>query len=101
MDAKGYVQKSVLFLSTLLLLTGSPRPDVSSQRSFRPPECINDGLDVGSLDEVDVKTTLIEKAMNRIQSGMNGMRPSAVRRMTSLDCGFYAKIRSNVFWRDH
>jgi len=39
---------------------------------YQPPEGINDGLDVGTLDEVDIDLELIEKAMSDINRGRYG-----------------------------
>jgi hypothetical protein len=39
---------------------------------YQPPENINDGLDVGTLDEVSIDSELIEKAMNEINRGRYG-----------------------------
>jgi CubicO group peptidase (beta-lactamase class C family) len=40
--------------------------------TYQPPENINDGLDVGTLDEVSIDSELIEKAMNEINRGKYG-----------------------------
>jgi len=37
--------------------------------TYQPPENINDGLDVGTLDEVSIDSELIEKAVNGINRG--------------------------------
>jgi CubicO group peptidase (beta-lactamase class C family) len=37
--------------------------------TYQPPENINDGLDVGTLDEVSIDSELIEKAVNDINRG--------------------------------
>jgi CubicO group peptidase (beta-lactamase class C family) len=39
---------------------------------YQPPEGINDGLDVGTLDEVNIDFALIEKAMSDIKRGKYG-----------------------------
>jgi CubicO group peptidase (beta-lactamase class C family) len=59
----------ILFISILSLLSGGCKYDASSHYTYRPPENINDGLDVGSLDEVNIDVRLIEKAVNKIQQG--------------------------------
>ena len=43
--------------------------NTSSQYTYQPPENINDGFDVGSLDEVNIDPALIEKAVNDINRG--------------------------------
>ncbi|GAH86532.1 unnamed protein product, partial [marine sediment metagenome] len=47
----------------------SCKNDPSSQYTYGPPEKINDGIDVGSLGEVNIDSTLIEKAVNNISQG--------------------------------
>jgi hypothetical protein len=37
--------------------------------TYQPPDNINDGLDVGTLDEVSIDLELIEKAVNDINRG--------------------------------
>jgi len=61
------MKKTILLISILsLLLFVSCQSEPSIQYTYRPPENINDGFDVGSLDEVDIDSVLIEKAVNEI-----------------------------------
>ncbi|GJM35889.1 MAG: serine hydrolase [Saprospiraceae bacterium] len=50
---------------SLVLVSCKSGPD----RFYHPPEHINDGLDVGSLAEVDIDSTLLKKALRRISRG--------------------------------
>jgi len=65
--------KKVIFLisvlSILSLLFVSCQSEPSIQYTYQPPENINDGFDVGSLDEVNIDSVLIEKAVNEINRG--------------------------------
>ena len=63
------MKKTILLISILSLMYVSCKFDASSQYTYRPPENINDGFDVGSLDEVNIDLTLIEKAVNDINRG--------------------------------
>jgi CubicO group peptidase (beta-lactamase class C family) len=66
------MKKAILLISILsilsLLIVGC-QLEPSSQYTCQPPENTNDGLDVGSLDEVNIDATLIEKAVNDINRG--------------------------------
>jgi CubicO group peptidase (beta-lactamase class C family) len=66
------MKKAILLISILLLLLlvsiGCPSgPAV--QYTYQPPEHINDGLAVGTLDEVNFDLALIERAFNDISRG--------------------------------
>jgi len=54
------------------LLFISCKQDPSTLRTYQPPENIDDGLDVGSLEEVNIDQALIEKAINDIDQGKFG-----------------------------
>jgi len=63
---------SKLVLTAIVLVTlfiVSCQSDSFSQYTYQPPEDINDGFDVGSLDEVNIDVKLIEKAVNNIHQG--------------------------------
>jgi CubicO group peptidase (beta-lactamase class C family) len=63
------MRKSVLLISIIsLVLLGCAR-EQSGQYTYRPPEAIDDGFEVGSLTEVDVDPELLEKAVNDIRRG--------------------------------
>ena len=64
-----YMNKSILIISILSLFFASCQSEPSIQYTYRPPENINDGFDVGSLDEVNIDTELIERAVNDINRG--------------------------------
>ncbi len=70
------MRNTILLISTLLLLSvllfvGS-QSEPSIPYAYQPPENINDGLDVGTLDEVNIDFELIEKAMSDINRGKYG-----------------------------
>jgi CubicO group peptidase (beta-lactamase class C family) len=62
------MKKAILLISILSLLS-----IVSCQSgpsyTYQPPENINDGLDVGSLEKANIDSALIEKAVNDINQG--------------------------------
>jgi len=61
--------KAILIITVLLLLLVSCQSEPAVQYIYQPPENINDGFDVGTLDEVNIDSALIEKAMNDINRG--------------------------------
>ena len=63
------MKKTILLIFILSLLFVSCKNDPSSQYTYRPPEKIDDGIDVGSLGEVNIDLTLIEKAVDNISQG--------------------------------
>jgi len=63
------MKKTILLISILSLLFFSCKQNSSSHYTYRPPENIYDGLDVGSLDEVNIDPLLIEKAVDSISQG--------------------------------
>jgi len=58
-----------LIISILSLIFVSCSQDPSTLRTYQPPEYIDDGLETGSLEEVNIDQTLIEKAVNDISRG--------------------------------
>jgi len=60
-----------ILLILLVSCATTPKADFnsSSPYTYSPPENINDGFDVGSLDEVNIDPALIEKAVNDINRG--------------------------------
>ncbi len=63
------MKKTILLISLFSLLYVSCTQDPFSQYTYRPPENINDGFDVGSLDEVNIDSVLIEKVVDSIYQG--------------------------------
>jgi len=63
------MKKSIFAISILSLYFVSCQFDTSGQYIYRQPEKINDGLDVGSLDEVNIDARHIEEAVNKIYAG--------------------------------
>ena len=60
------MKKFILLITILSLVFVSCIFDSSGQYAYRPPENINDGLDVGTLNEVNIDIRLIKKAMNKM-----------------------------------
>lgn len=54
----------ILFLSLLLIVGCQSEP--SSPYTYQPPENISDGLDVSTLEEVNIDSELMEKVVNEI-----------------------------------
>ena len=66
------MKKTILLISIislLLVLFVGCESEPAIQYTYIPPENINDGFDVGSLDEVNIDLALIEKAVNDINRG--------------------------------
>jgi len=63
------MKKMILLIFILSLLFVSCQLEPSDQYTYRPPENINDGFEVGSLYEVNIDSALIEKAVNDINRG--------------------------------
>ena len=61
--------KVIFLISILSLLFISCKQDPSSLYNYSPPENIGDGLEAGSLEEVNIDQALIEKAVNDINQG--------------------------------
>ena len=61
--------KVILLITILSLLIVSCKQNPSTLYTYQSPENINDGFDVGSLDEVNIDSALIEKAVNDINRG--------------------------------
>jgi CubicO group peptidase (beta-lactamase class C family) len=62
--------KTLIFSIALFsLILVSCQIDSSGQYSYEPPEKIDDGLQVGTLEEVNIKVGPIEDAVNLIQNG--------------------------------
>ncbi|MFC1964739.1 serine hydrolase domain-containing protein [Chloroflexota bacterium] len=57
----------ILFLSLLLIVGCQSEPSIPY--AYQPPENINDGLDVSTLEEVNIDSELIEKLVNDINRG--------------------------------
>ncbi|NOY59524.1 MAG: beta-lactamase family protein [Calditrichaeota bacterium] len=57
----------ILIISIFALSIISCNSDTSSRYTCQPPDNINDGLNVGTLDEVNIDSALIVKAVNKIQ----------------------------------
>ena len=63
------MKKTIFLISILLLLFVGCKHDPSGQYTYRPPENIDDGFDVGSLIEVNIDSVLIVKAVDEIYQG--------------------------------
>ena len=60
------MKKAVFLFIALSVLNISCRFDSSGQYTYHPPENINDGLDVGTLEEIHTNGHFITKAVDRI-----------------------------------
>jgi len=71
------MKKRFLFIAIVAVLIGVgvylaiTLSEPSIPYAYRPPENINDGLDVGTLDEVSIDSELIEEAVSEINRGAN------------------------------
>jgi len=63
------MKKAILLILIVSLLLVSCQSEPLVQYTYQPPENINDGLDVGSLEEVNIDSELIVKAVNDINRG--------------------------------
>jgi len=61
--------RTILIISIFSLLHLACHVDTAGRYKYRPPEKINDGMEVGTLEEVNVKSKWIERAVNEIQRG--------------------------------
>ena len=66
------MKKAIFFISIATLLITSCGAGVSSEYNHQAPEVINDGLDVGTLDEANMDSALLGKAVDRIRAGDYG-----------------------------
>ena len=60
------MKKAILLISILSLLFASCQLEPPSIYTYRPPENLNDGLSIGTFEEVNIDSVLIEKAVDRI-----------------------------------
>jgi CubicO group peptidase (beta-lactamase class C family) len=63
------MKKAILIISIFTLLIASCGSDRESQYTYRLPENIDDELNVGTLDEVNIDSNLIETAVDKIGDG--------------------------------
>jgi CubicO group peptidase (beta-lactamase class C family) len=63
------MKRSIPVIIVLLLLLVGCQSEPAIQYIYQPPENINDGLAVGTLDEANIDSALIEKAVNDISRG--------------------------------
>ena len=61
--------RTILLILILSLLPAACGNGPSGQYTYHPPENINDGLEVGSLDEASIDPKPFEEAANKIQRG--------------------------------
>jgi len=64
--------KTILITLLTLLVSTSCRNDSSDNYSYKPPEFINDGLQVGHLKDAGIDMQMIIKAAERIKEGKYG-----------------------------
>ncbi len=90
-------------LVLLSILNVSCKSNTSGQYTYQPPEKINDGFEVGTLEEVNIDSSLIIKAVNKIYSGkydeakqlLDGAVKRARNRSAKLE---YGGLR--FYWRE-
>jgi len=58
---------AIIFVTILSFSFISCKQDPSTLRTYHTPEKIDDGLEVGSIDEVNIDQELIEQAINDIE----------------------------------
>jgi len=63
------MKTTILLISILCVFKVSCEQDFSGNWPYHPPENINDGFDVGSLEEVNIDSQMILKAVGRIYQG--------------------------------
>ena len=63
------MKKAIFIISILSLLVSSCGSDPASQYNYLPPENIDDGLNVGTLEGVSIDSNLIGVAVDRIHDG--------------------------------
>jgi CubicO group peptidase (beta-lactamase class C family) len=63
------MRRTILLITILSLLFIGCTREPPGHYTYRPPEKINDGFNVGSLDEVGIDSVLIEKAVDEIRGG--------------------------------
>jgi CubicO group peptidase (beta-lactamase class C family) len=63
------MKTAIIIIAFLSLLIVSCTSEPTSQYTYQPPEQINDGLDAGTLEEVNIETDPIIKAVDRLLSG--------------------------------
>jgi len=66
------MRRTMLILSLCSVLVASCGCESSGQYTYRQPEKADDGLDVGTLDEVNIDPTLMESAVDDINGGKYG-----------------------------
>jgi len=59
----------IISITILSLIFVSCQIDTSGQYTYQPPEEINDGLDIGTLGEVNINVRPLEDVVNLIQNG--------------------------------
>ena len=64
--------KTILYLGLVSLLQVSCSNDFADYYPYHPPENLNDGLSVGTLEEARIDTQMILKAVGRIHNGKYG-----------------------------
>ncbi len=75
--------KSLIILAILSMFNMGCSNDFTNHYPYTPPEDIDDGLDVGTMEEVDIDSQMILKAVGRI------------------DQGKYGEIHSMLIYKDH
>ena len=64
-----FIKKALITISILSLLIVGCEVDTAGQYSYRVPDKLNDGIEVCSLDDVNINSIFIEEVMNTINRG--------------------------------
>lgn len=71
-DKRLYVYTMIFLTALLSFITASCGSNSSTQYSYQPPEQLEDGFEVGSLDEVGIDVALLAEAVDGIENGRFG-----------------------------
>jgi CubicO group peptidase (beta-lactamase class C family) len=69
LETRRFAHLMIIVISILSLLLASCGTEPSGNYTYQMPESANDGFEVGSLDEVNVDSAMIEAAVDNIHSG--------------------------------
>jgi len=65
------MKNSFLIILLLSLISVGCNLELSGQYTYQHPQPENDGIEVGTLHEVNIDSTLIKLAVNKILNGQN------------------------------
>jgi len=73
---------SIILILSLIIFVGC-KCEPTTQYSYHPPEFINDGFEVGTLEDVNIDSVLLKKAVDKI------------------NCGKYDEVHSMLIFKDN